>query len=194
VLVGPQWDVTSDDLDALFDLGVVLQDQDGALRGFCRTFEDYLHIAERSIDIWPLWRDTERALRKFLEGRLEDAFGVAWPEGLIKARPKLKKLIEDCQKKRVSEQRKFGVRAASSLLAYTYPNNLYELMAVDWTALGEPLLGSNKQAWAVKFDVLSTVRTPLAHNREEAVDDGIRTQAEGICREILERYRNHTAC
>jgi hypothetical protein len=189
VLVGPRWDVTSDEVDALCDLGVVLQDENGKLRGFSRTFEDHLRVVERTIDIWPLWRDTERALREVLESRLEQAFGAAWPEALIKARPKLKAVIDGCVDKRDREQKRFGTSAASSLLAYTYPMDLYQLMGADWAKLGEPLLGRDKQAWAVKFDVLSKVRTPLAHNREETVDDGERTQAEGICREILERYR-----
>jgi len=189
VLVGPQWDVTSDDVDALRDLGVVLQDENGALRGFSRAFEDHLRLVERSIDIWPLWRDTERVLREVLERQLEKTFGGAWPDALVKARPKVERLIEACQEKRGREQKSFGARAAPSLLAYTYPMDLYQLMTADWTALAEPLLGRDKQGWAVKFAVLSKVRTPLAHNREEAVDDGERTQAEGVCREILERYR-----
>lgn len=189
VLVGPQWDVTSDDVDALCDLGVVLQDENGALRGFSRTFEDYLRFVAHSIDLWPLWRDTERVLRDVLERKLEGTFGADWPEGLIKARPKLKQLIEDCQEKRDRELKRFGARAASSLLAYAYPMDLYQLMTADWTVLAESLLGRDKQAWAVKFNVLSKVRTPLAHNREEAVDDGERAQARGVCLEILERYR-----
>jgi len=189
VLVGPQWDVTKDDVDALCDLGVILQDEKGGLRGFSRAFEDHLSVMERCIDIWPLWRDTERALRDVLESGLQQAFGAAWPEALVKARPKLKSVIDGCIEKQEREQKRFGASAAQSLLAYTYPMDLYQLMGADWGKLGEPLLGSDKQAWSVKFGVLSKVRTPLAHNRQEAVGDGDRTTAEGICREILERHR-----
>ena len=53
-----------------------------------------------------------------------------------------------------------------SLLAYTYPMDLYALMASDWPHFGEPLLGRNRQDWATNFKVLAKVRTPLAHNRE----------------------------
>ena len=66
-------------------------------------------------------------------------------------------------------------------------------MVTDWTKLGAPLFGNDKQSWAVKFDVLSKVRTPLAHNREEAVSDGERDQAKGICQEILDLYRKFSA-
>ena len=45
--------------------------------------------------------------------------------------------------------------------------------------------------WALKFNILAKVRNPLARNRAESVDDGDRKQAEGICREILNRYRDH---
>ena len=66
--------------------------------------------------------------------------------------------------------------------------DLYALMVSDWPHFGEPLLGRNKQDWATNFKVLAKVRTPLAHNREEAVTEADRLQAEGICRAILERY------
>ena len=193
VFVGPQWDVTSADADALCELGVALRDEEGVLRGFSRTFEEYLRIVGRNIDIWPLWRETERVLRDALEKHLERAFGAGWPDALCRARPKRKGLIQSCREKQARERERFGVRAEASLLAYTYPKELYELMAADWAKLGEPLLGSDKQGWALKFDVLSKVRTPLAHNREEAVSDGERDQAKGICQEILDLYRKFGA-
>ena len=191
VIVGPQWDVTAEDVAALCELGV-LRDEDGILRGFSRAFEDHLRIMGRSIHIWPLWRDTERALRDVLERNLEGNFGPMWPNALGKARPKLKPMIDECRKLRDAEQQKFGLHNAEpSLLSYSYPMDLYKIMSADWANLGEPLLGKNKQSWALKFNILAKVRNPLAHNRAESVDDGDRKQAEGICREILNRYRDH---
>ena len=70
---------------------------------------------------------------------------------------------------------------------------LYELMGTDWPALGEPLLGTDKTGWDRKFGVLAKVRTPVAHSREGVVGDGERTQAIGICQEILDRYRELAA-
>ena len=72
-----------------------------------------------------------------------------------------------------------------SLLAYTYPQQLFALMAVDWKRFGEPLLGTDRQRWAMNFTLLSKMRTPLAHNRE-SVSDGERNQARGICQEIID--------
>ncbi len=189
VLVGPQWDVTREDVTALREIGV-LREEDGVLRGYSSAFEDYLRIVDLGIDIWSLWRDTERALRDVLESSLTRKFGVEWPTALGKAHPRLASVIEECRSKRDLEQQKFGFgNVQASLLSYSYPQDLYRIMASDWANLGEPLLGRNKQGWSTKFDILSKVRTPLAHNRTESVDEGERKQAEGICHEILNRSR-----
>lgn len=189
VLLGPQWDITDQDVDALREFGI-LYEENCALRGFSASFEGYLRILERNVDLWPLWRDTERALRGGLERRLERTYGSAWPNAVGKSQPKLKPVIEACQEKRSREQSRFSPRnAESSLLAYGYPMDLYKLMGANWASLGEPLLGKDRQGWAMKFSVLSKVRTPLAHNRAESVGEGERKQAEGICHEILERFQ-----
>lgn len=188
VFVGPQWDVTPGDLDALYELGIAVRDEDGLPRAFSREFEEYLRLAERDIDVWSLWRETEQVLRKVLELHLERAFGTNWSDELCKARPKHRAAVESWQEKREKERSRFGPRAETSLLAYTYPMDLFELMVIDWMRLGAPLLGPDKQSWALKFRVLSRVRIPLAHNRERAVSEGERDQARGICQEILDLY------
>lgn len=189
VLVGPQWDVTQEDVTALREIGA-LREEDGVLHGFSPAFEDHLRVVDLGIDTWSLWRDTERVLRDVLERNLESKFGPEWPVALGKAHGRLGPVIEECRKKRNREQQKFGFsNAESSLLSYSYPTELYQIMASDWTHLGEPLLGKDRQGWSMKFTILSKVRTPLAHNRTESVDEGERKQAEGICREILNRSR-----
>lgn len=189
VLVGPQWDVTREDVSALCEIGV-LREECGILRGYSSAFEDHLRIVELGIDIWSLWRDTERALRDVLEGSLKGKFGVEWPTALGRAHPKLESKIDECRRKRDRERLKFGFgKGDPSLLSYSYPSDLYQIMGTDWASLGEPLLGADKQGWSVKFAILSKVRTPLAHNRTESVDEGERKQAEGICHEILNRFR-----
>jgi hypothetical protein len=188
VIAGPQWDVGQDDIDALIDYGVLSIEDGSRFRAFSEGFEDYVRYVEHSVEIWPLWRDTERALRECLETFLTNLFGGSWPSEIKKARPKLAKLIEECEEKFNREQARFGPRTVSGLLAYAYPLDLYQIMAADWAKLGEPLLGRDKQGWAAKFALLSKVRTPLAHNRDEAVDQSERIQVEGICREILQRF------
>jgi len=187
VMLGPQWNVTADDVDAMVDYGLLGTESPGKLRSFSSGFDEYVRFVEGSVEMWPLWRDTERVLREGLERALSQRFGDEWVREVKNARPKLRGLIEGCEQLMAKEQARFGVRASSSLLAYTYPMDLFNLMAADWSALGEPLLGPDKQGWSIKFGVLAKVRTPLAHNREEAVEEGERLQAEGICREILGR-------
>lgn len=184
VFVGPQRDATSSDVDGLCELGIAMLDAQGMPRCFSDSFEEYLQVVDRSIDFWPLWSEAERELRNVLDRRLELTFGPGWPVNLCRARPALRKKVQSWEAKQAEDQKRYGPQSESSLLAYTYPSELYELMVVDWKMLGAPLLGNDRQGWAVKFEVLSKVRTPLAHNRE--VSAGTRAQAIGICREVLD--------
>ncbi len=187
VVYGPQWNVAPDDIEAMVEYGILFIKDAKGLRSFSQGFDDYLRFVEASVDIWPLWRETEKALRSILDELLEKRFGGNWPDELKKSRPKLCQLVNGCLELMSKEQARFGACAASSLLAYTYPMDLFQIMAADWASLGEPILGTDKQAWSIKFGLLAKVRTPLAHNRSEAVQEGERLQAEGICRELLGR-------
>ena len=189
VLVGPQWDILPGDVDAMIEYGVICAGNTQRLHSFSEGFADYLGFVEGCTNLWPLWCDTERLLRDAIATLLQERFGEDWKEEIKKSRPKLRGLIEGCEAKLAKEKARFGERAASSVLAYTYPMDLFQIMAADWPALAEPLLGSDKQGWSVKFSVLAKVRTPLAHNRDEAVTEAERIQAEGICREIISRIR-----
>jgi len=187
VIAGPNWNVTPDDIDSLVQYGVLDYAESNKIRGFSERFEDYLCFLQNSVDIWPLWRDTERLVRDGLETLLMEKLGQSWAVEMKKIRPKVRPLLDACEEKMAKEQARFGKRAAPSILAYTYPMELFQIMAVDWPTYGEPLLGSDKQGWSSKFGLLSKVRTPLAHNREDSVNEAERIQAEGICREILSR-------
>jgi AAA+ ATPase superfamily predicted ATPase len=188
-ILGPQWNITQDDLNAMVDYGVICSPTEGNQSSFARGFDEYLHFVESAVEIWPLWRDTERSLRYAIENILQSKYGYNWSEEVVKYQPKLKKIIDIAKDTMAREKARFGDQAATSILAYTYPMDLYRFMAFDWVNLGEPLLGGDKQGWSVKFTLLSKIRTPLAHNRGEVVIEGERVQAEGICREILSRVK-----
>jgi hypothetical protein len=192
VVAGPQWNLGPDDVAQLIDYGVLLQ-SGRRLAPFSEAFGEYVRFVEHSVEIWPLWRDTERTLREALDTLLIGTFGEAWSSQIKRARPNLTKLVQVWEEKQQKEQSRFGASAVSGLLAYAYPFDLYQLMAADWAQLGEPILGPDKQGWGVKFTILSKVRTPLAHNRDEAVSPAERIQAEGICREILQRCESWKA-
>lgn len=187
IFVGPQRDVTSDDVRVLHELGVVGLDGE-TIRPCVPALVVGLQSMAEQIDVWPLWRQTERALRLGLQARLEIVYGTGWPTKLIAGKPRLKDLVLRCQR---DYDRDIGRGTASdesvSLLSYTYPMELYELMCADWKRLGRPLLGDDKGEWSIKFSALARIRTPLAHNRDEGVGVSQRVYAEGVCHEILER-------
>ncbi len=186
-LIGPNYDVTPDDIEFLLDYGVFKRCPDGSVKAFINTFEDYLRLIEESVDIWPLWRNTEKQIREVLQDRLKAKFGKNWPENLKKSQIKIAPLIDKYQEIMAREHERFGTNASENLLAYTYPHDLYQIMTIDWAFLGEPIFGKDKSQWSTKFSLLSKVRTPLAHNREEILKLSERQQAEGFCNEILER-------
>lgn len=189
ILVGPSWDVTQNDVEELIDYGIIKRDLNSNIHAFSNSLLDYLQFIRESVDIWPLWRETERSLRDTLVVLLEDKYGKEWPESLMKAQIKIAPLIQDCQKKMAKEKEKFGSNASENLLAYTYPFELYQIMSTDWKSLGAPFLGNDKNVWSMKFSLLSKVRTPIAHNREEALKNNERVQAVGFCDEIGDRIK-----
>jgi len=189
VVVGPQWNIGRDGIDAMIEYGILSGENEKRLKTFSDGFDEYLSFIETTVDIWPLWRDSEKSLRDAMEILLIESLGANWPKELTVARPKIGSLIADCEEKMGRERARFGQRAAPSILAYAYPMDLFQVMAVDWPTFGEPLFGTDKQGWSSKFGVLAKVRTPLAHNRDDAVSEGERRQAEGVCKEILARIK-----
>lgn len=187
IFVGPQRDVTSGDVRVLQELGVLRLDG-VRIRPFVPALVGGLKSMAEQIDVWPLWRQTERAIRLGLESRLELVYGTDWPTKLIADKPKLKDVVLRCQHDYYKD---LGRGAASdrsiSLLSYTYPMELYALMCADWKRLGRPLLGDDRHEWSIKFSALARIRTPLAHNRDEGVGVSQRVYGEGVCHEILER-------
>ena len=82
------------------------------------------------------------------------------------------------------DRRLFSTGADISPLSYAYPRELFQIACHDWSQIGAPLFGNDKQHWNHNFTILSKVRTPFAHSRETVVSPSLVTQAEGICKEI----------
>lgn len=190
--IGPQWTLTKNDLDNLSQYGILSRDN-GNLVSFADGFEEFVRFVESPSEIWPLWHKTESSLRLALENLLQRKYGTDWIQPLKTARPNLREMLEDRERLMVKERHRFGQRAASSLLAYTYPMDLYQIMRTDWPTLGVPLLGSDRDGWSIKFNLLSKIRTPLAHNRGEVIDEADRRQAEGFCMELSRRIEVFSA-
>lgn len=189
ILIGPQRDVTSEDIRSLEELGVVREDG-GCIVPCLPALVDHLRSVAQEIEIWPLLGQAERALRSGLEFELESAYGSDWAGRLVRSRPKLGELILGCQERfQRDDPRATTGGSSKGLLKYAYPMDLYSIMCVDWKLFGRPLLGGDRHEWAIKFKLFAKVRTPLAHSREERVSVGDRVYAEGVFREIVERYR-----
>jgi hypothetical protein len=185
-LVGPQWDLRTGDIDELVAYGVLGADDSGGVRSFSSGFADYLRGVECEGEAFALWRDTERAVRAALEHLLVERFGVGWDSALVSAHPRLQALVQSCRERMLREREVFGLGSSESLLSYSYPMDLFSIMAADWNSLGAPVFGPHKQGWSEKFALLSKVRTPMAHNRSEVLKEALRLQAQGVCREALE--------
>ena len=88
------------------------------------------------------------------------------------------------------ERDHLGERASSSLLDYSYPNDLWQILTIDRRELGQPILGGSSSKWSHGFEILFTVRAPAAHNR--LLGSGTVTQARGVCEQLVERLRHVT--
>jgi hypothetical protein len=184
ILLGPVYDVTNDDVDRLRQYGLLRQQGD-RYQGYSKHFEDYLRIRARQIDLWPLWRETEQGMRGLVLHFLQERFGNDWVSGLLRVRPKLQKLIDDCKDAQAREESNFGPLASSNLLDFTYPMDLFSLMGAEW-AWFQTVLKDDKALWAKRFEMLAKIRNPLAHNRVTAIREADHDQVTGICKHTLE--------
>ncbi len=50
----------------------------------------------RKVDLWPLWRETEIALRRVVTKKMLGQHGEQWVEKLCKAKPNLKRVFDRC--------------------------------------------------------------------------------------------------
>ena len=186
ILLGPTTTATRLDAEKFSRYGLISPNINGYYTAFSSHFEDYLRLIERSFDLWPLWRDVEKKLRKLIAIKMEEKYQTSdWVSKLEKDRQgKLKPIFDKCRKMLEREQKSFGERASTNLLDFTYPDDLYQIMASDWN-LFKPLLGRESKEWGEPFKILAKIRTPLAHNREEALGVEDRELASGYCQKIL---------
>jgi len=184
ILYGPQVTATQDDAERLLREGLI-RVADNSYLSFSDHFDDYLRLVGRRSDFWQSWLETENALREVVETTLVGMHGTDWVPGVRRTRPKLADMLDKCAEMQQREQRAFGDWASTRLLDFTYPQNLYELMAAHWDEFGK-LLGHDKRYWSDRFQLLSKVRNPMAHNRMLAVvTPAERDLFTSYCAEIL---------
>ncbi|HXG19790.1 MAG TPA: Swt1 family HEPN domain-containing protein [Methylomirabilota bacterium] len=141
-------------------------------------------MIERQVDLWPVWRETEIALRNLITAAMLEQYGDQWIDKLEKARPNLKPIFERCREAQQKEEGSFGSRASRNLIDFTYPQDLFAIIFAEWHTF-KPKLKKDKNYWDQRAQLLTKIRNPLAHNRDEVLYEHERQIAEGYCKEIL---------
>lgn len=188
ILFGPLMDVKSTDADELQRYGLIRPTGQGNYVAFSSHFQTFLKIVERQVDLWPLWRETETALRQVITESMLEQHGEQWIEVLCKRHQKLKPIFDRCKDAQQKEEMSFGSRASRSLIDFTYPQDLFSLIFAEWEIFRH-IFGKDKNYWDQRAQMLSKIRNPLAHNREHLLYDHERQTAEGYCKEILSTLR-----
>ncbi len=184
ILFGPVVDVKQTDVDEFLRYGLIQPTAQGDYAAFSAHFQTYLKLIERQVDLWPVWRETEIALRNLITTAMLEQYGEQWIDKLEKARPKLKEMFEECRKAQQKEEGSFGSRASHNLVDFTYPKDLFAIIFAEWNTF-KSKFRKDKNYWEQRANLLAKIRNPLAHNRDEVLYDHERQIAEGYCKEIL---------
>lgn len=200
ILFGSTIDVSPDDIDEFLKYGFIQEGSESRYIAFSPHFQSYLTIVDRNsemgqennADLWSVWRETEKALRAVMAQVLQGVYGNQWFDRLEQAHPKLslrngKNVFQRCRSDQEKEMRNWGNRASKNLLDFTYPKELFDIILKEWNAASfKDVFGKDKSYWEQRAQLLSKIRNPLAHNRDEVLSDSERMIAEGYCKEILE--------
>jgi hypothetical protein len=187
ILFGPLVDVKQTDVDEFLRYGLIKPTQQGTYVAFSEHFHTFLNLIEREtglVNLWPVWRETERALRHLVTNTMLSQYGEGWIKRLEKARPHLKTIFDSCREAQQKETKSFGSRASQNLIDFTYPRELFDIIFAEWNTF-KGIFGKDKNYWDQRAQLLSRIRNPLAHNRDESLYDYERQIAEGYCKEIL---------
>jgi hypothetical protein len=184
ILFGPVVDVKQTDVDELLRYGLINLTPQGTYVAFSGHFQTYLRLIARQVDLWPVWRETEVALREIVTSKMIEQYGEQWIEKLDTARPSLKAIFQRCREAQQKEEQSFGGRASRNLIDFTYPQDLFAIIFAEWNIF-KMILGKDKNYWDQRAQLLAKIRNPLAHNRDQALYEYERQIAEGYCKEIL---------
>ncbi|MGW2127529.1 hypothetical protein STPH2_6436 [Streptomyces sp. KO7888] len=184
VVLGPQLEVTPEDAQVLLQQGLLVVRGD-TYQAFSLNFQHYLTTIGRGLGHWDNWMTVERRVRDLIESGFTQRYGEDWEAGLRKARgPKVAPLLDKCSELRDRESRAYGDRASERLLDFTYPRDLYDLMASHWDVFGK-LLGRDKAYWETRFALLAKVRNPMVHNRMGVVTPLEQSMFRTYCDELM---------
>jgi len=184
ILFGPVIDVKEAEVEDFLRYGLIKPTQE-VYRAFSKHFHTYLKLVERSVDLWPLWRDTEVGLRRLITETMLDKYGETWVGELEKNNSHLKEIFDRCRNDQKREIDSFGSRASHNLLDFTYPKDLFHIINKEWKGTFKALFGHEPNYWQQRSQFLVKIRNYLAHNRHQVLQEHERQIAEGYCKEIL---------
>lgn len=184
ILFGPVVDVKQTDVDKLMRYGLIKPSPQGVYVGFSEHFCSFLNMVQREVDLWPIWSDTEKTLRDIITDTMLSHYGEDWIVKLEKARPKLKVIFDRCREAQQREEKSFSSRASRNLIDFTYPQDLFAIIFAEWNTF-KSVFGKDKNYWQQRAQLLAKIRNPLAHNRDEILEDYERQIVEGYYKEIL---------
>lgn len=184
ILFGPVVDVKQTDIDELMRYGLIKPSPEGVYVCFSENFHSFLDLVQREVELWPMWSETERTLRHIVTTEMLSHYGENWIAKIEKARPNLKGIFNICRKVQQNEEKSFGSRASHNLIDFTNPADLFTIIFAEWNVFN-PIFGKDKNYWEQHKQLLAKIRNPLAHNRDEILEECEQQIAEGYCREIL---------
>lgn len=167
ILIGPAYDIKPTEVDEFLKYGLIKLTSQQTYCAYSKHFQIYLDMQEREIgfeDLWPVWRDTEKALRLLITTTLFLHYGENWIKKLEK-RSNLKSLFENCRNAQQKEELSFGSRASKNLIDFTYPKDLFAIIFVEWnifkSIFGKDKGRAKKNYWEQHIQLLSKIRNPL---------------------------------
>ena len=149
-----------------------------------RTFTEYLRLVALNLDLWGLFGEVERELRRFIDVVLTDSYGINYLDAIIKKNKGVATSLVEAERLRDVDKRKFPSAQEQNLLSYTYPMQLQGIIQAEWQ-LFKPVMKHDLAYWRPRLELLARVRAPYAHSREEVVPEADVRLAEIYCREIL---------
>lgn len=154
-------------------------------------FSDYFTIYFdrqhwESIDYWPLWTATEKAIRRIIKTYIKNQFTEDWETEIYAKYGKSQnwaKQFDSVKGVRESQRSKYP-SASLNLIDYTMSREMYNVfMSPAWDWFQKVFVG-NKKDWASKFNYLAEIRNPMAHNNREFISQEQITIATQYCEEI----------
>lgn len=155
-------------------------------------FSDYFTIYFdrqhwESIDYWPLWTATEKAIRRIIKAYIKNQFTEDWETEIYAKYGHSQNWANkfDSVKKVREKERKTFPSASLNLIDYTMSREMYDVfMAPAWNDWFHKIFVGSRKDWANKFNFLADIRNPMAHNNREFISQEQITIATQYCEEI----------